>query len=330
VSPAAPDFATPDRATGAARARLAGGAAIASMLVAVLLVALKSWAAWRTGSVAMLGSLADSALDLLASLATLVGVLVAAQPADREHRFGHGKAESVAAMIQVMLIVLSAGGIFWRSIMQWIEGARVAAAGEGILVSGLAIGATLALLAWQRHVIARTGSVAIRADNVHYQSDLALNLGVIAALVLDRYAGIGWADPLFGLAISIWLLRGALGASREAVNHLMDREWPDEKRRAFVARAARHPELARLHDLRTRSTGNRDFAQFHVDLPARMTVGEAHDIVERVEADLASAFPGTEILIHIDPEGHIDEPGNQLVEASEFARLAENHQEATP
>jgi len=323
MSSAAPE------ATGAERARLASGAAAAAMLLAVLLVGLKIWAAWRTGSVAMLGSLADSALDLLASLASLVGVLVAAQPADHDHRFGHGKAEAMAAMIQVMLITLSAIGIFWRSIMQWLDGARVAEAGDGILVSAFAIAATFALLAWQRHVIARTGSVAIRADNVHYQSDLALNLGVIAALVLDRYAGIGWADPLFGLAIGLWLLRGAFNASREAVNHLMDREWPDEKRRAFVERAARHPDLARLHDLRTRSTGSRDFAQFHVDLPARMTVAEAHDIVARVEADLGSAFPGTEVLIHIDPEGHIDEPGNQLVEASEFARLGTDNKEAT-
>lgn len=305
------------------RGRLASGAAAASMLVAMLLVSLKTWAAWRTGSVAMLGSLADSALDLIASLATLIGVLVAAQPADRRHRFGHGKAEAVAAMIQVMLITVSACGIAWRSIGQWLDGARVAAAGEGVLVSGIAIAATVALLAWQRWVIARTDSVAIKADNVHYQSDLLLNLGVIAALVLDRYLGIHWADPVFGLAIAGWLLRGGFMAAKEAISHLMDREWPDDKRRIFVERAARHPELSRLHDLRTRTAGHRDFVQFHVDMPATMSVGQAHDILLRVETDLAEAFPGTEILIHIDPAGHIDEPGNELVEASEFAKLAD-------
>ncbi len=305
------------------RRRLATRAAAASILVAVLLVSLKTWAAWRSGSVALLGSLADSALDLVASLATLAGVIVAARPADDNHRFGHGKAEALAAMVQVVLIALSAVGIAWRAISQWLDGAQVAAAGEGIAVSCLAIAATLALLAWQRHVIARTGSVAIRADNVHYQSDLLLNLAVIIALVLGRWAGIGWADPLFGLAIAGWLARGAWRAGGEAVGLLMDREWPEEKRRAFVERTARHPELSRMHDLRTRSTGTSDLAQFHVDLPAGMTVREAHDIVERVENDLTGAFPGTEIFIHIDPEGHLDEPGNARVEASEFARLAQ-------
>jgi ferrous-iron efflux pump FieF len=308
----------------ATRSRLASRAAAASMLVAVLLVSLKTWAAWRTDSAAMLGSLADSALDLVASLATLVGVLVAARPADEDHRFGHGKAEGVAAMVQVVLIALSAAAIAWRALAQWLEGARVATAGEGVLVSVLAILATFALLAWQRYVIARTGSVAITADNVHYQSDLLLNLAVIAALLLDRFADIAWADPLFGLAIAAWLAWGAWRAAHAALALLLDREWPEARRRAFVERAARHPELARLHDLRTRSTGTHDIAQFHVDLPATMTVGEAHTIIARVEADLAAAFPGTEILIHIDPAGHIDDPGNELVETSEFARLAEN------
>jgi ferrous-iron efflux pump FieF len=306
------------------RRRLASRAAGASIVVAVLLVSLKLWASWRSGSVAMLGSLADSTLDLVASLAVLVGVIIAARPADADHRFGHGKAEAVAATVQVVLIALSAAAIAWRSLAQWLGGGRVASTGEGVLVSALAIGATFALLAWQRHVIARTGSVAITADHAHYQSDLLLNLSVIAALLLDRFAGIAWADPLFGLAIAAWLAWGAWRAGDEAIGLLMDREWPEEKRRAFVEQAARHPELNRLHDLRTRSTGTSDLAQFHVDLPAAMTVGEAHAILERVEADLAAAFPGTEILIHIDPDGHIDEPGNELVEASEFAKLAEN------
>ena len=313
----------PARVDASTRRQLATRAAAASILVAVLLVALKTWAAWRTGSVAMLGSLADSALDLVASLATLAGVMVAAMPADDNHRFGHGKAEAVAAMVQVVLIALSAAGIAWRALGEWLGGTRVASTSEGLIVSGLAIALTLALLSWQRYVIARTGSVAISADHVHYQSDLLLNGAVIAALALDRYAGIGWADPLFGLAIAAWLAWGAWRAAGEAIGHLMDREWPEEKRRAFVARAACHPELARLHDLRTRSMGDRDLAQFHVDLPAAMTVGEAHVIVARVEADLASAFPGTEVLIHIDPEGHLDEPDNERVEASEFAKLAD-------
>jgi ferrous-iron efflux pump FieF len=144
---------------------------------------------------------------------------------------------------------------------------------------------------------------------------------VIAALAIDRYLGFTMADPLFGLGIALWLLWGAWRASREAVDNLMDREWPEEKRQQFVERASRHPELSKLHDLRTRTSGHRDFVQFHVDLPGNMTVAEAHDVIERVEEDLCRAFPGMELLIHIDPEGHVDEPGNKLVEADEFAKL---------
>ena len=306
---------------GASRSTLARSAAFASIAVAVLLVGLKSWAAWRTGSTAMLGSLADSALDLVASLATLVGVWVAAQPADREHRFGHGKAEALAAIFQEILIAFSAAGIAYRAVLRLAEGGQTAAAEEGIAVSAIAILATFALLGWQRYVIARTGSVAIRADNVHYQSDLLLNLAVIAAIALDQYAGFGAADPLFGLAIAAWLLWGAWRAAGEAIDQLLDREWPDEKRQAFVEAAALHPELSNLHDLRTRSSGTQDFAQFHVDLPGAMSVEAAHDIIDRVEADLCRRFPGLELLIHIDPKGHVDDPGNALVEEDEFAKL---------
>ncbi|MXO51974.1 cation diffusion facilitator family transporter [Erythrobacter gaetbuli] len=303
------------------RARLARSAALASISVAVVLVALKTWASWKTGSTAMLGSLADSALDLIASFATLTGVWIASQPADEDHRFGHGKAEALAAIFQVMLIALSAFGIAIRAIMQFAGGQGTEAAAEGIGVSLVAIALTFALLGWQRYVMRRTRSLAIQTDHLHYKSDLFLNLAVIAALALDQMAGLTGADPAFGLAIAAWLGWGAFTAARAAVDDLMDREWPEEKRLAFIEAAARHPELSKLHDLRTRTSGHRDFVQFHVDLPGDMTVEEAHDIIERVEADLCRQFPDMELLIHIDPEGHVDEPGNPLAEENEFKRL---------
>lgn len=306
------------------RSKLTRSAAYASISTAVFLAALKSWAAWRTGSTAMLGSLADTALDLVASLATLIGVWIAAQPADRDHRFGHGKAEALAAIVQVMLIGVSATGIALRAISQLTGTVETSAANEGIAVSTVAIAVTLALLAWQRHVLRRTGSLAIQTDHIHYQSDLLLNLAVIAALVLDQYAGFSRADPLFGLAIAGWLAWGAWRGASAAVDQLLDREWPEDKRLAFVEVAARHPELSHLHDLRTRTSGMYDFVQFHVGLPADMTVRQAHDVVERVENDLRSAFPGVEVLIHIDPAGHVDEPNNPLVEENEFTRLEDN------
>ena len=296
-------------------------AAFASISVALLLLGMKAWAVWTTGSTAMLGSLADTALDLVASLATLAGVWIAAQPADEDHRFGHGKAEALTAMFQVVLISISAVGLAARAVQQWIGGGRTEAAQDGIVVSAIAIAATLALIAYQRFVIARTGSLAIATDHVHYQSDMFLNLAVIAALALDQYANIPGADPFFALAIAVWLGWGAWRASQAAIEQLMDREWPEDKRQRFVEIAARHPELKRLHDLRTRTSGNRDFVQFHVDLPGSMSVAQSHAIIDRVEHDLLGAFPNLELLIHIDPAGHIDEPGNPLIEENEFEKL---------
>ncbi|WP_418303120.1 cation diffusion facilitator family transporter [Paraurantiacibacter namhicola] len=303
---------------------LTRSAALASITVAVLLVGLKLWATWRTGSTAMLGSLADSALDMIVSMATFVGVWIASMPADEDHRFGHGKAEALAAIFQVLLIALSALAIAARAVERLLAGdTAVSAVGDGVLVSTIAIVATIALLAWQRFVMARTRSVAIHADHVHYQSDLLLNVAVIAALLLESTFGLAGADPLFGLGIALWLGWGAWRAASEAVDHLMDREWPEDERRRFVEIAHRHPELSNLHDLRTRSAGDRDFVQFHVDLPGAMTVEQAHDIIERVEEDLCGHFPRMELLIHIDPAGHVDDPGNPLVEEDEFAKLEE-------
>ena len=292
-----------------ARASLTRSAAIASILTAVLLVVLKTWASWRTGSTAMLGSLADSALDLAASLATLVGVWVAAMPADEDHRFGHGKAEALAAMFQVILIALSAAGIAFRAITHLVEGQPTAAMEEGIAVSLVAIAATLALLAWQRHVLRRTGSIAIQTDHLHYQSDLFLNMAVIAALVLDQQLGFSRADPLFGLAIAAWLLWGAWRAAGEAIDHLMDREWPDEKRDAFLEVIARHPDIRGVHDLRTRTSGADDFVQFHMAVDPHLTIVEVHDLMDEVEARLEAEFPGVEVLIHPDPKDLVNEDG---------------------
>ena len=290
-------------------ARLTRSAALASTATALGLLGLKGYAAWTTDSVAMLGSLADTGLDLIASLVTLFGVVVAARPADEDHRFGHGKAEAIAALFQVVVIAMSALAIAARAIGRLISGDTTANAEFGIGVSIAAILATFALIAYQRHVIARTGSVAINADHVHYQSDLLLNGAVIAALVLDQYLGVRGADPVLGVLIAAWLLFGAWRASTQAIDQLMDKEWPEEKRQRFLAVAGRHPELIGIHDLRTRTSGAQDFVQFHVWVDPAMTVAEAHRVMDEVEARLEREFPGTEVLIHPDPEGQIDRAG---------------------
>lgn len=288
---------------------LTRSAAYASIATAAFLVVIKLWATWRTDSTAMLGSLADTALDLVASVATLIGVWVASHPADDNHRFGHGKAEALAAVFQVMLITLSAGGIALRAVTKLIEGGETAAAEEGIAVSLIAILATFALLAWQRHVIRKTKSVAIKTDHLHYQSDLFLNLAVIAALALDQFMGFGAADPLFGLAIAAWLAWGAWRAGGEAIDHLMDHEWPEERREEFLSVLARHPDIRGVHDLRTRTSGSDDFVQFHMAVDPHLNIVEVHDLMDAVEARISKDFPGVEVLIHPDPKGLVNEEG---------------------
>jgi ferrous-iron efflux pump FieF len=294
------------RAHQAERSRLATRAAVASVAVAVLLLGLKAWAAYTTGSMAMLGSLADTGLDVIASLVTLTGVRIAALPADSDHRFGHGKAEALVALVQVVLIATSALWIAFRSVERLMAGSETRSTEIGIGVSIVAMAATLLLIAYQRTVVARTGSVAIAADRAHYQSDLLLNISVIAALVLDQYADLLGADAVFGLLIAAWLLFGAWRSAGHAVNQLMDKEWPEEERAAFLAAAADFPELEGLHDLRTRSSGSHHFVQFHVWVPGDWTVREAHDRLDAVEEALQARFPRTEILIHLDPHGHTD------------------------
>ncbi|QJQ33521.1 cation diffusion facilitator family transporter [Sphingomonas lacunae] len=270
---------------------------------------MKAWAAWTTGSTAMLGSLADTALDLLASVITLIGVRVASRPADDDHRFGHGKAEAVVALFQVVIISVSALGIGWRAIERLRSGAVTTEAESGIAVSAIAILATLALITYQRMVVRRTGSVAIKADSLHYSSDLALNSAVIVALLLESKAGLHGADPLFGVLIAGWLLYGAGTTASHVLEQLMDKEWPAERKKQFIEVVMRIPEAAGIHDLRTRTSGAHEFAQFHLWMDGKLTLTEVHAVMDRVEAELAKEFPGVEILIHPDPEGHKDELG---------------------
>lgn len=304
---------------------LTAKAAIASVSMALFLLALKIYAAAETGSVALLGSLADTGFDVLASLLTLFSVRYAARPADDNHRFGHGKAEALSALIQVILVTVSAILIGWRAIVRFGDRAPTSHPEMGIGVSIIAIVATLGLLAYQRHVVKKTGSVAIHADHVHYQSDLLLNVAVIIAIILDTMLNVRGADPLFGIGIELWLLWGAYKAAQMALDQLLDREWPQEKRQRFLDVAMRHPELKGIHDMRTRSSGAHDFCQFHVWVDPNMTVSQAHKIMDEVEEALMREFPGVEVLIHPDPDGHKDEMGYIPSETVEHHEHDENH-----
>lgn len=284
----------------AALVRLATTAAVACALI---LIAAKTWAYLRTDSVALLSSLADSALDLLASGLNFIAVRVALTPADDLHRFGHGKAEPLSGLGQAAFVAGSAVLIIVQAISRLYDAEPVSEAPLGIAVTVFSIVLTFGLLFFQRHVIARTSSVAISADALHYTGDLLLNAGVIAALVLASMPGFGWADPAFGIAISVFILINAVRIALKSVDALMDHELPAAERELILAITLKHPKVKRVHELRTRGSGLQKFIQMHLEMDAGLTLIDAHRICDDVEKAVAADFQGADILIHADPEG---------------------------
>jgi len=280
--------------------RLMRLATYASVAVALALIAAKGLAWGLTGSVSLLATLMDSALDALASLLNLLAVRHALSPADKEHRFGHGKAEALAGLGQAAFIVASAAFLLWESSRRLLDPVPVQAHAIGISVMLLSIGVTAALLLLQRYVIRKTDSTAIRADELHYRTDLMVNLSVILALLLSLYGWRGF-DALFAMGIALYILYSAWEIVRHAFDHLMDRELPDAERERIKDIALAHPAVRGMHDLRSRRAGTATFAQLHLELDDELTLLAAHQISDEVEQKLQQAYPGAEIIIHIDP-----------------------------
>jgi ferrous-iron efflux pump FieF len=291
----------------AANEHLLRRATIVAVIVAAGLVLLKLTAWLHTGSVALLGSLIDSLLDVAASAVNMIGVRQALVPADREHRFGHGKAEPIAALGQAAFIAGSAAFLTLEAINHLTRPRAVEGEAVGIAVMLIAITATLALVAYQRAVIRRTGSIAITADALHYTGDVLVNAAVIVALLLTTWVGWSLADPIFAFAIAAYVFWSAARIGRQALDLLMDREFSDVDRQRIRAIAMAHPEVRAVHDLRTRSSGPNTFIQFHLELDGDITLAEAHRISDAVEASIIAAFPGAEVIIHQDPAG-LEEP----------------------
>jgi ferrous-iron efflux pump FieF len=287
--------------------RLRRLATYASVSVAAVLIAAK-FAAWlETGSVAMLSSLVDSLLDAAASLVTLFAVRHAMSPADREHRFGHGKAEPLGVLGQSAFITGSAILLLAEAVRRLIVPVPVENTPVGVAVMIFSIVVTIGLVFYQRRVVRRTGSIAITADELHYRSDLVLNISVIAALVLGGALDQPLLDPLFGAAIGIWIVYSALQLARLSLFQLMDHELPDDEREKIREIAQSHPEVIAAHDLRTRLAGPTAFIQIHIEMNGALSLIRAHEISDEVEARLRAAYPNAEIIIHQDPAG-VEEP----------------------
>ncbi|MFZ5609921.1 MAG: cation diffusion facilitator family transporter [Pseudomonadota bacterium] len=281
-------------------------AAYASVAMALVLIAAKLSAWWLSGSVAMLGSLFDSTLDFAASLATFFAVRAAIQPPDREHRFGHGKVEGLASLFQAAVLMGSAAFLVLEAAERFAAPRALATPAIGIAVSGLAILLTLMLVAYQRVVVRRTGSLAIAADSLHYSGDILLNLSVIAAFIANAYFGVLWLDPLLALAIAGILAWNARKLGRLAIDMLMDREWPEAERQKIIGLILANPAVRQVHELRTRSAGTDEFIQFHINVDPLMTVAAAHAVSDEIEAALGEHYPKAEILIHVDPVGLVE------------------------
>jgi ferrous-iron efflux pump FieF len=289
--------------TGAEAERLKRLATYAAVAVAATLIAIKLWAWAATNSVAMLASLVDSMLDLVASGLNLIAVRHALTPADKEHRFGHGKAEALAGLGQAAFIGGSAAFLFFQSLERLTAPEPVQQTTVGLAVIAVSLVLTLGLVLFQRYVIARTRSLAIGADQLHYMTDIATNLAVVAALVAAGLWGWTVADPILGLAIAAVIAWGAFKILRGAYDELMDREFDDAERQRIKDIVNRHAGVQSLHDLRTRRAGHRAFIQLHLELPPQMTLLEAHRISDEVEDAIMAAFPDAEVITHQDPAG---------------------------
>lgn len=272
----------------------------ASILMAVVLIVLKGGVWYVSGSVALLASLLDSVMDSLASLVNFFAIRFSLQPADEEHRFGHGKAEALAGLGQAALIAVSALLLTREAIDKLLHPQPVEQVSWAIMVMVISIALTFALLLLQKYTIRRTGSTAIEADSLHYASDLAVNVGIILALVASLYGQL-WVDGSVALLIAAYILYAAWGIATESVQLLLDREISGNVREKISAIVAAHPDALGFHQLRTRQSGRTQFIQLHVDMDERMSLRQAHDLAESIEMRIRDLYPMADVIIHEDP-----------------------------
>jgi ferrous-iron efflux pump FieF len=284
-------------------AGLMRGAAIASVGVSLFLVVIKAFAYFASHSVAMLASLADSALDLFTSSLNLLAIHQALTPADAEHRFGHGKAEPLAGLAQGAFIAASALFLVIQAVNRILAPEPLDHSVEALVVMCIAIFCAILLILYERRVVAKTGSLALEADQTHYLGDLATNIGVVVALVLTAYMGWTLADPLIAMLVACVMVYSAYGVGRQSFHQLMDRELPDEERDRIRRIAEAHAAVRNVHDLKTRAAGLSTFIQLHLALDPDMKLRDAHQISDAVEKALQNAYPGADVIIHQDPAG---------------------------
>lgn len=276
-------------------------ATTASVSVAVLLIFLKTWGYVESGSVAIFGTLLDSVMDSLSSIIIFAAVRFSMVPADDDHRFGHGKAEAIAGLIQAFVITVVSFFLFYEVINKIIDPTEIRQVKLGIGIIAVSIGLTVLLVIYQKYVTRMTGSIAIEADGMHYTGDILLNLGVVVALVLGSSFNMVYADPVFGAAAALYLLYSAYQVFIISTDVLMDKEMDDGERTRIMEIASKHSQVVGLHELRTRRSGLNIFIQFHMELEEGISLHEAHTISDQVEDKIIEEYPNAEVFIHADP-----------------------------
>jgi ferrous-iron efflux pump FieF len=282
--------------------RLTLSAGLASVLVAGVLVALKLWALAETGALSIAASLADSALDLMMSIAAAVAIVYAARPPDEDHAFGHSSAEDLVALGQSVFILISAGVIGWAATLRLTapEPPQLAAEGRGLIVMTLSVGLTVGLVWWQGRVARRTGSKVVAADRLHYLGDLLPSLGSIAALWISSHYGIGSIDAVVALGAAGVLAIGAIRIGKGAWDALMDRAADPATLEGIAAITRDWPGVRGFHDLKSRTAGSRVFIHLHIELDGDQSLRQAHAIGAGLRRAILAAYPHADVIIHKD------------------------------
>lgn len=288
-----------------------------SVATAGVLVVIKGGVWLTSGSVALLASAADSGLDLIASLVTFYAVRYAQAPPDAEHRFGHGKAEAFASLVQAGLVFASAALIGQEAIIHILHPTPVANEGWAVGVMAVSTALTVLLILAQGRVLKQTSSVAVSGDRAHYLTDVASNL--IALTGIGAAAWLGWhsLDAVAGLIVAALLLWAAVGVFREASGQLLDHELPDADRARIVELVSQDPRLSDVHQLRTRASGPFIHMQMHVDIDPGLTLEAAHHLIVEAETRILAEFPQADILIHADPRGRAEPHGGAFAEQAQ-------------
>ena len=275
---------------------------LASLSVAFTLIILKGLAFLWTGSVAILSGLFDSVQDLMTSAVNMIAVHQATAPADKEHRFGHGKAQAVGSLIQACIIASAAFFLMIEAIERFNNPKTLERIGAGIWVTVTALILTIILVRVQAYVVKKTGSLSIKADQAHYNGDILMNIGILISMAGSYYFNYTRLDALFGMGVSLYLCFVVYQVIKESIKMLMDSEMPEEFREQIKEIAHSFPAVIKVHDLKTRQSGSNVFVQFCVHFEETMTLRQAHDISDMIEDRIKEKFPDTEIIIHQEPE----------------------------